>query len=186
MPSEPLQLSGLSDSPWVSLVCKYMHTPLRERVFKRLGAPGKFQSPTGTLMHVTVEQVASARPSFPHPSLMCQCDVPCIHYGLLSLLPLCSTGMYLVICMPSFKRSDSCLFLKVPKSIRGFEVAFFDLIHTIHAMECQLTQAEPVKILVGAILIILLPTQVNLTNRPVVCCSMSLAPCTCTVSIAWQ
>ena len=163
-----------------------MHTPHTERVLERLGAPGKFHSPTGTLMHVTVEQIAPAPPSFPHPSPMCQCDVPCIQYDLLSLLLLCSKRVHLVICMPSFKRSDSCLFVKVPKSNRGFDVASFDFIHRTHALECQLTQAEPVKLLAGAILIISLPTQVNLTNIPVVCCSMSLAPCKCCVSIAWQ
>ena len=186
MPSEPLQLSGLSDSPWVSLVCKYMHTPRTERVLKKLGAPGKFQSPTGTLVHVTVGQIAPAPWSFPHPSPMCQCDVTCIQYDLLRLLLFCSTRVHLVICMPSFKSSDSCLFVKVLKSNRGFDVASVDFIHRTHALECQLTQAEPVKLLAGAILIISLPIQVNLTNRPVVCCSMSLAPCKCCVSIAWQ
>ena len=82
MPSEPLQLSGVSDSPWVTLVCDHMHTACTERVLKRLGAPGKFQSPTGMLMHVTVEQVAPAPLGFPHYGLMCQCAVLSIRYDL--------------------------------------------------------------------------------------------------------
>lgn len=59
-----------------------MRTPCIERVLKRLGAPGKLYSPTGMLMHVTVEQVAPAPLGFLHPGLMCQCAVSCVRYDL--------------------------------------------------------------------------------------------------------